>query len=944
MRAMVVLPATLSSRIKTARQAVGDDGTAQRVIRTVRGRGFRFVADVEVVEDGASAATGRTGGRMSPAARLVAHDRSAPAQRQEPPGQLLAPRLVAREEELARLASVFDRARDAERQIALLTGEPGIGKTTLSEAFLAAVVEAHPETRVARGQCMEQRGAGEAYLPVLDALGRLGRSPDHDLVAGVLERHAPTWLLQLPSLATSEQLERAERRSVGASRERMLREMVEALEALSATSPLILALEDLHWSDPSTLDLLAWIAQRPESARLMIVATLRPSDANELVRAALTQVRRSGRATEIRLERWGEAELSEFCEIRFGSSFPADLLRVARERTDGNPLFVETLIEAWIDERAVERTAAGWRAARPLEALAADVPESLRALLEQRVEGLSEEEQRVLEAASSVGPVFSSALVAAALEVDEGAADAVCHTLARRGQIIRRSGVHEWPSGRSSSRFAFGHHLFRDALYERIPHTLRHRLHARVAARLLALQGDRADEVANELALQFRLAEERLPAIEFLARAARRALGRNAHREAAVHLTEALELLGSGEGLGLDETEVWRMELSLQRMLGPVLLFTRGWGDADVERAYERCRAITERLGDREKLAQVLYGMAYLHEIRGDFHLSEPLLEECLGLGEKVRTPYTSIESQELLSCSLFHQGRFQEALRSARAALAVFEPDTGDPFAASLGMNAGVASHYWEGLALWCLGFPDRARGPLEAAVRAAGHAQLIFMQASAHAQSAELFHFRRELEPLIEHAEKALTISERQGYPFHHAIALTLRGWARVMEGAVEEGLAAIARGLEMQRSAGADIERPYGLGLYAEALLHAGRIDDGLSAVDEAIEIIGRRARAFFWEAELHRLRGELLLKRGADEEAERSLRTALATAQRQDALSLQLRAAMSLARLESDHPGQRRGADEPARELVGALYARFGEGFDTADLRDARAMLA
>jgi hypothetical protein len=291
-----VTPAAVSSRIKTARQLVGDDGASQRVIRTVRGRGFRFVADVDVA--GAPATPVASAGP-------IAHTRGAPL------GPLAAPRLIARAEELARLARAFDTARAGRRQIVFLTGEPGIGKTTLTEAFVTAVGGVSTDVCVARGQCLDQRGAGEAYLPVLDALARLGRGPEAERIAAVLERHAPTWLLQLPSLASPDQIATAERRSVGASRERMLREMVEALEVLAQEKTLILVLEDLHWSDPSTLDLIVWIAQRPEPTRLFVLGTLRPSDADVQVRAALTQVRRSGIGTEIPLGRWDERALSD---------------------------------------------------------------------------------------------------------------------------------------------------------------------------------------------------------------------------------------------------------------------------------------------------------------------------------------------------------------------------------------------------------------------------------------------------------------------------------------------------------------------------------------------------------------------------------------------------------------------------------------------------------
>jgi predicted ATPase len=210
--------------------------------------------------------------------------------------------------------------------------------------------------------------------------------------------------------------------------------------------------------------------------------------------------------------------------------------------------------------------------------------------------------------------------------------------------------------------------------------------------------------------------------------------------------------------------------------------------------------------------------------------------------------------------------------------------------------------------------------------------------VSAASHGQAAQLFQFRRELEPLVLQADAALHISDRQGYPFHHAVALTLRGWARVMEGTIDAGLEQLRRGLAMQAAAGADMERPYGLGLLADALLRANLIEEGLAATNEALTVIARRARAFFWEAELHRLHGKLLLRQGSAEAAEASLHAALATATRQGARSLELRAAVSLGRAWSQT-----GRSEQARELVLPIYAAFSEGFETPDLQDARSFL-
>lgn len=913
-----VTPATLSSRIKAARQAIGDDGAAQRIIRTVRGRGFRFVAGVDVRAVEAPPA--------APASTTPATSSDRPASP--------AARLVARSAQLGRLGEAFTKASAGARQFAFITGEAGIGKSTLAEAF----VRSRPgRARVTRGQCAEQRDAGEPYLPILDALGRLGRGEDGAAVLDLLERYAPTWLVQLPALASEARLETAARRAFGATRERMLREMGEALEALASDVPLVLLLEDLHWSDPSTLDLLVWIGQRTDAARLLVVGTFRPADLDAGGRAAIAQLHRSGACTEIPLARWTESDVGDFC-ADCGPERPLtrDVVRLLHRRTDGNPLFVRTLLDAWTEAGVLFEQAAQGEIAQaeagPPDALAGDVPESLRLLVEQRIGRLSDAEQRVLEAGSVAGPEFSAAVVAYALDLDESVVEEHCHGLAARGRVLRDGGVETWPDGRVSAVFSFTHHVFRDALYARIPAVRQVRLHRRIGEFLETLLAT-GTESAGRLAMHFRLGRDDARAIRYLRMSAERDLGRNAHREAIEHITLALELLRRQP----ETVETLRTELDLQRMLGPALLLTRGWGDAAAEDAYIRAREISERLDDSAQLAQVLQGMAYLHEIRGDFHRSQPLLERCLRIDRTDPGAYATVESHELLSCSLFHQGRFASALESARSAMHALLPDErGDAFAARLGMNAAVASHYWAGLALWCLGYPDQSLEPLRAARRIAESADLFYMQASAHGETAQLHHFRREIEPLARHADAALAIAERQGYPFHHAIALTLRGWADVMTGDAT-GLDRIRRGLDMQQAAGADMQRPYGLGLLAEAMLHLRRTSDGIDAVDEALDIIARRARSFFWEAELHRLRGELLLEHGDAGAAATRFRHALDIATRQDARSLQLRAAISLCRIQ---PARSRGA---ARTELRRVLRGFTEGFETPDLIDAAALL-
>jgi DNA-binding winged helix-turn-helix (wHTH) protein/tetratricopeptide (TPR) repeat protein len=930
-----VTPATLNSRLKTARRAIGDNGRAQQVIRTVRGRGFRFIAPVQVLESPSEEVSALPS--PSPDAGSPQLEVSGPpvAHHGDPPGHPTPSDagLVARSAELARLRALLEKVRSGDPQVVFITGEPGIGKSILAAAFLA---DAAGEARTTRGQGLEQRGAAEAYLPVLDAMGRLFRRPGGAEAAAHLERLAPTWVAQLPGFFAAERVEAAQRRSYGATSSRMLREMAEALEAISVDAPLLLLLEDLHWSDPSTLDLIAWIAQRAESARLLILCTYRPGDADSHLRGLVAQVRRTPCFAEIPLERLSDSDIEELCRRRYPlPALPRELVHHAYRRSQGNPLFALTLLEDWVESGAVAREGGGWRMTRTAAELAAAIPESLSLLFEQRVERLAADDRRILEAGSLAGPEFEVALLSAALALEEEEVEARLQRITRTGQLVRELGITEWPDGTVTSRFGFSHDLLREAVYSRIPHARRVRLHRAVGERLEAGFRSRASERASELALHFRSGQDHPRAVLYLRLAAERAVMRSAQREAVQHVNDALEILRRHPDL----PNHGQTELQFQRILGPALLLTRGWGDPDAERAFVRARELSEQIGDPEQIAGVLHRLAYLHEIRGDFHESEPLLQRCLHLSGCAPGPYTSIESHELLSCSLFHQGRFEEALRSAYLAIDAFEPDDpGDPFAAMLGMNAAVASHFWASLALWCLGRPEGALEPLRAAMRITGDSQLIYMQAATHAMAAELYHFRGDLAPLVEHADAARVISMRQGYPFEHAVALTLRGWANAAEGHAREGVDQIRQGLAMQAAAGADIERPYGLGLLADACLRCGRFQDGLAAVDQALGIIERRSRTYFWQAELHRLRGELLAAQGNDDAGADSLRDALRIAAEQQALSLELRAAMSLLRLESRL--RRTGS---ARERVASIYGRFTEGFDTMDLGTARALM-
>jgi DNA-binding winged helix-turn-helix (wHTH) protein/tetratricopeptide (TPR) repeat protein len=890
-----VSEATLSSRLMAARKAIGDSGRAQALIRTVRGRGYQFVGDV------------RRGGTLPPA--------------QRPPARAL----VGRDQELARLQDALEAALARQRRAVFVTGEAGVGKTSLVEAFVAQVRD-NAALLIARGFCLEHRGAGEPYMPVLEALGRLCGEREGAPLLEALRTRATTWLTQLPWLLPQDEMEVVRRAALGATPERMLRELAEALEALTAETPLVLVLEDLHWSDDSTLDLVSRLARREEPAGLLLVCTYREGEGT--VAALQRELRVRGRCAELPLPFLSDDGVRQQLETRLpGGALPPALAGLVHRRTDGNPLFVQCLLDSWLERGTLELSEEGWKLRVEPSSLAEGIPDSLRELIEQDVSRLDADDLQALEAASLVGTKFASAAVPAP-EVE-----ARCTRLAREGRLVRSLTDVEWGRG-VSSRFAFIHDLHRELLYQSIPAGRRAELHRAVAERLEQGYGLDARERAAEIALHCVRGGNALGALEFLRLAAEQALRRSGHREAIIHLDEALRQLKAARGV--DEPE--RIELSLQAALGPALLLTEGFSSHRAELALRRALALAERLGDERRLAGSLYALATLMEYRGDYSASEQLLARSLALEPPRPDPSSDLEAHELMACSLFHQGQFSRAIEQAKRGLALYEPQRFHDGPAAFGEDPAVSCHDWAGLALGCLGRFDEAEERIGAAIEMAGSPGRFYGLANALTHAARLDQLRGEPEAVERRARHALELAAEQGFAYQTAVARMLLGWALAVRGADEEALELLRAGLEAHRSTGAEMDRPYFLALLAEASIARGELEAARSAVTEALRFTGG-GRSFFYQAELHRLRGELEVRAGDGlDVAERHFRAGLDAARRQGARSLELRAALSLARaLHAE------GRDVEAEEALASLHDWLSAEDGSADLREARGLL-
>jgi DNA-binding winged helix-turn-helix (wHTH) protein/predicted ATPase len=908
-----VSEAALSSCIRDLRKALGDSPQAPRYIETVHRRGFRFI------------------GPVARGAEPAAVARAAAAPNEPAP----SPTLVAREGELARLHELFGRATKGRRQLVFVTGEPGIGKTALVEAFLAQHAAAGP-VRIGRGQCVEQYGAGEAYLPVLEAIGSLGRRAGGEEIVRVLKQHAPTWLAQLPALVVDPDLDTVQRRAVGATRERMLRELVDCLDALTVESPLVLVLEDLHWSDSATIDLLAMLARRREVSRLLVLGTYRPADvavSDHPLKAAKRELELHAQCEEIALEFLGVDDVTEYLVRRFAQrQWPAELARMLHRKTDGNPLFLVNTVDDLVARAHLREADGRWVLATAVKDLAMDAPETLWQMVEQQVDRLAPEEQALLAIASAAGAEFSAA-IATVDGIDGPEAERRFESLARRGQFVRPAGVAEWPDGTVAARYAFIHALYQHVLYARVPAGRRVGLHLRIGERLERAHGPRTGEIAGELAMHFAEGRDPSRAADYHLRAGETALRQHGYREAADHLRQALDLL---EPLPASP-ELLQQQLTLHMMLGSALTAIGGHATREVERSYARARELCEHVDDTERLFRVLPGLGWFYLVRGSLTAARDIGRQLLGMAESTGDTAIFLAAYNTLGVASFYGGEFEEALGHLERGIALYDPAEHSPAGAPelrLSIDSGLSCMVHAAWASWALGHPDRAERQMREAldsIRALDHP---FSLAQGLRSAAAFHQCLRQSAAVQEHAQNGVTLAREHGFG---AVLLATRfhmGWLFLDQGREDEGLAAMRAWVDRCREIRAECLIPNYLGWLADALGRLGQREEALARIDEALGAAARSAN-HYWTAELHRLRGTLV---DSDEHAEASLREAVAIARRQGAKSLELRAALDLARLWA-----RRGRAPEARAQLADVAGWFPADAHGADLDDARALL-
>jgi TOMM system kinase/cyclase fusion protein len=837
--------------------------------------------------------------------------------------------LVGREQEVALLLERWAQVKDGLGQVVLLSGEAGIGKSRLVQV-LTAHVAAEPQAWLTPCQCSPYY-QNTALYPMLDLLERVvlrfarEESPAQKLskLEGFVVQYGLPLAEAIPLFAALLSLPlTADYAPLTMSPEQQKQQTLQALLTIllrrAAQQPVLFVMEDLHWVDPSTLELLSLLVDQGPTTRILVLLTFRPDFPPPWTGCAhLTQV------TLPRLPRRQAAEMTG--QVAHRKALPPEVVEQVVAKTDGVPLFVEELTKMVLESGLLQEREERYELTGSLPPLA--IPATLHDSLMARLDRLATVKS-LAQLGATLGREFSYNLLQAVAPWDEGTLQRGLQQLVE-AEFLYQQGLPP------QATYLFKHALIQEAAYQSLLRSTRQRHHQHIAQVLEAQFPELCETQPELLAHHYTEAGLLAQAVPYWQRAGQRAVQRFAHREAIGHLTKGLELLK-----GLPETpEHTQQELDLQTALAPAWMAAKGYAAPEVEQAYGRARELCRQLGETARLFSVLRGLGAFYFVRGKYQTARELGEELLSLAQSPQDPARLLGAHQVLGIAWFWLGELPSARGHLEQTIALYNPQQHRSQAFRAGQDPGVLCRAYSAWALGLLGYPDQALEKIHEAVtlgRDLSHPHsLVF----ALYLVASLHQLRRDVPATHEWAEATLALSREQLFPYWLAVGRITRGWALANHGHGGEGIEEIRQGLAAYQATGAELGRPWFLALLAEAYGKAGQAEEGLHVVAEALAAAANIGEGFF-EAERYRLKGELLLARAVEKQtvAESCFHQALDSARQQQAKWLELRTAVSLSRL-----WQRQGKHAEARQLLEPIYGWFTEGFDTVDLQEARALL-
>jgi predicted ATPase/class 3 adenylate cyclase len=835
-------------------------------------------------------------------------------------------KFVGREREMAAMAGVLEQARAGHGQIVAAVGEAGAGKSRLMYEFKTAIPD---ECKVLEAYSVSH-GKASAWLPVIELLYDYFGIEDADDKAqrrDKIERRLgaldPALKDALPLLHTLMGLHEGPDPIAQMDAQIKRRRTLDAIKRIivreSLNQPIVVIFEDLHWIDGETQALLDLLSDSIANARVLLLVNYRPEYRHEwgnkshYVQIGLKPLGRES------AEELLTALLKDAIELR-------PLKRLIIEKTEGNPFFIEEMVQALFDEGVLVRNGTV-KVARSLSQLR--LPPTVQGVLAARIDRLPAEQKELLQTLAVMGRESPLGLIRNVTSLAEGEPERMLLDL-QAGEFI-----YEQPA-LTDVEYVFKHALTQEVAYNSLLMERRKLLHERSGQAVESMFAEQLDDHLGELARHYSRSDNVIKAVEYLGRAGQQALQRSAHADAISSLNAAIVLI---ERLP-DSPERVQRELRLQLALGPASIAAKGYAAPEVELAFTRARELCERLGDPPELFPALLGMYYVHFLRAELRTAHELAENLQRRAQGAHDPALLLLAQCALGQISYQMGELLLARKHLEMAISLYDRDRHRTLAFRYaGVDAGVRCLSYTASTLSSLGYPDQALKR--------GNEAVALAQALSHPHSlvyAESFVgwvrlSRGEARASQEGAERMMALSTEHGFTLWLALATNLHGAALAAQGRNEEGIAQMEEGLAATAATGAKMARPGLLNLLAGACMRTGRLDNGLAALMEALSTANEHEDRLY-EGETHRLKGELLLKQDHSNvaEAQPCFQRAVEIARNQSAKSLELRATMSLARLLN---GQ--GKRDEARALLADIYGWFTEGFDTADLKQAKALL-
>ncbi len=840
-------------------------------------------------------------------------------------------RTVGRDAEREQMRRAYEQVRNGHGKLLTVLGEPGIGKTNLVEDFLAELAALPERPYLIRGRCSERLAGAEAYLPVLEALDSLLHRPSYSAVHTLIKSLAPTWYVQVAHAARSqESVARVREEAPAASQERMKRELEALLQEASRSRPFVLFLDDLHWADVSTIDMLNYLAGRFDQMRLLIVATYRLADMTLLQHPFLPirdELRAHGALEEIPLGFLERCDVERYLAMMFPHHrFPPSLAPLIHAKTGGSPLFMADVVRYLRDSGSIVDRDGGWVLTRSEADALRELPASIRSMIARKIDRLDELDRKLLLAASVQGHEFESTVVAEAIDMDPAEVEERLDALEQVYVFVKRITEYEFPDLTLSLQCQFVHALYQNALYGSLQPTRRAALSHRVARSLLRHHGSDHAAIAGRLGALFETARDFGESARYYLEGARHSVGLFAFREA---LSLAERGLGVLRGLP-DGAERMQHELGLQMVRGLALRMMKGWASPEIEPVFARAHELCHLLGDVPQRFPVLWAIALFHAIKGDLRDYRVRADELMAEAARTGTPAFLMAAHHLLGVCLEFAGDLVESSRMLERGRELHDPGQHRAYTAMFGLDPGMIARAMSSRPLWILGYPDRAEARARETLQLARSQRQPMTLVFALLVTQGVHLVRGEASQALTIGDEVDALCRDYGLPQEREWSRSFQGAALAALGRLDEGIEQLTDSLATQRALGAGLVRSAFLGVLADLLRFAGRVDDGLRIVDEAFAYAAQSGEAGYL-AELHRARAELLRVRGDDAGAQASFAAAVEYARGQHARSFQLRAATGWAQLLI---ASRRHAE--ARAVLEPIYQWFTEGLHTADL--------